>query len=67
VIVSNALHVRRAAPNPSGLIMYEEYYPARAKDTIDQIDETLAEHFGLSQPQVEYLINHQIKYRRVAD
>ena len=42
---------------------YYEYYPANAKDLIDAIDLILAENYGLSYNELDYIINYDIKYR----
>jgi hypothetical protein len=44
-------------------IEYDEYYGARCKDTINQIDERLAELFGLADDETDFIVNYDIKYR----
>jgi len=44
-------------------IEYDEYYGARCKDTINQIDERLAELFDFSDDETDFIINYDIKYR----
>ncbi|MDR0910204.1 MAG: Eco57I restriction-modification methylase domain-containing protein [Spirochaetaceae bacterium] len=48
---------------PSGEIYYEEYYPAKSKPIIDQIDKVLAKHYGFSEEELDFIINYDIKYR----
>lgn len=48
---------------PSGMIEYYEYYPQKSKPIIDQIDTILAEHYGLTEEELDYIINYDIKYR----
>ena len=48
---------------PSGTIEYDEYYPAKSKDIIDQIDIFLARHYGFTNEELDYIINYDIKYR----
>jgi hypothetical protein len=48
---------------PSGDIEYDEYYPAKAKDIIDQIDMLLAKHYGFTAEELDFIINYDIKYR----
>lgn len=48
---------------PSGVIEYDEYYPVKAKEIIDQIDSVLAEHYGFTQDELDFIINYDIKYR----
>lgn len=44
-------------------IEYDEYYGARCKDTIDKIDLRLAQIYGFSDEETDFLINYDIKYR----
>jgi hypothetical protein len=48
---------------PSGVIEYEEYYPARAKLILDEIDRVLARHYGFTDEELDFIINYDIKYR----
>jgi hypothetical protein len=47
----------------SGLIYYEEYYPAESKHIIDEIDIVLANHYGFTDEELDFIINYDIKYR----
>jgi tRNA1(Val) A37 N6-methylase TrmN6 len=42
---------------------YEEYYPARARDVLDQIDGVLAEHYGFTAEELDFLLHYESKYR----
>lgn len=44
-------------------IEYDEYYGARCKGTIDQIDSRLAQLYGLTAEETDFIINYDIKYR----
>ena len=48
---------------PSGLVYYEEYYPAKSKSIIDEIDKVLAKHYGFTDEELDFIINYDIKYR----
>jgi len=48
---------------PSGYIQYDEYYPAKSKTIIDQIDQVLAEHYGFADEELDFIVNYDIKYR----
>lgn len=52
---------------PSGDVEYQEYYPAKAKPTIDQIDSVLADHYGFTDEELDFIINYDIKYRMGLD
>jgi hypothetical protein len=48
---------------PSGVIEYDEYYPVHAKPIIDEIDTVLAQHYGFTEEELDFIINYDIKYR----
>ncbi len=52
---------------PSGTIEYEEYYPAKSKHIIDEIDRVLAQHYGFTDEELDFIINYDIKYRMGRD
>ncbi len=47
----------------TGEIEYEEFYPRKSKPIIDEIDKVLAEHYGFTQEELDFIINYDIKYR----
>jgi hypothetical protein len=47
----------------SGQITYQEFYPAAAKRIIDEIDRALAQHFGFTEEELDFVVNYDIKYR----
>ncbi len=47
----------------TGSIKYEEFYPKFSKHIIDEIDKVLAEHYGFTAEELDYIINYDIKYR----
>jgi hypothetical protein len=47
----------------SGLVYYEEYYPAKSKSIIDEIDKVLAKHYGFTEEELDFILNYDIKYR----
>lgn len=44
-------------------VSYEEYYPARARTLLDEIDRVLAEHYGFSEEELDFLVHYDLKYR----
>jgi hypothetical protein len=54
---------KRTRHYASGAIVYEEYYPARAKDILDEIDRVLASHYGFTAEELDFIIQHDLKYR----
>ncbi|MFN3951901.1 MAG: Eco57I restriction-modification methylase domain-containing protein [Thermaurantimonas sp.] len=49
-------------PNANGII--ERYYqPRKSKSIIDEIDTVLAQHYGFTDEELDFIINYDIKYR----
>jgi len=44
-------------------VVYDEYYPKKSKPIIDEIDKVLAEHYGFTEEELDFIINYDIKYR----
>lgn len=47
----------------TGRVEYEEFYMKRSKIIIDEIDRVLAEHYGFTEEELDFIINYDIKYR----
>ena len=47
----------------SGKVEYDEFYMKKSKDIIDKIDEALAKHYGLTDEELDFIVNYEIKYR----
>ena len=47
----------------TGNIIYQEFYPRLSKPIIDEIDKALAEHYGFTEEELDFIINYDIKYR----
>jgi hypothetical protein len=39
------------------------YFPQKSKFIIDEIDKVLAEHYGFTEEELDFIINYDIKYR----
>lgn len=60
--------VRRAIPyRQTGLVEYDEFYPRLVKESIDLVDQALQDEFALSDGQLDYLMNYDIRYRMGQD
>ncbi|HOV35539.1 MAG TPA: SAM-dependent methyltransferase [Dysgonamonadaceae bacterium] len=46
-----------------GEIIYQEFYPRFSKPIIDEIDKVLAQHYGFTEEELDFIINYDIKYR----
>jgi hypothetical protein len=51
----------------TGKVIYDEFYPRYSKPIIDQIDQVLAQHYGFTDEELDFIINYDIKYRMGAD
>ena len=47
----------------TGQVEYDEYFPKKSKSIIDEIDTVLAEHYGFTDEELDFIINYDIKYR----
>lgn len=47
----------------TGQVIYDEFYPKHSKPIIDEIDRVLAEHYGFTDEELDFIINYDIKYR----
>ncbi len=60
--------VRRKIPyKTTGLVEYDEFYPRKSKPIIDEIDRVLAQHYGFTPEELDFIINYDIKYRMGKD
>jgi hypothetical protein len=50
-----------------GTIEYQEFYPSPSKPVFNKIDATFAKHCALSEEEVDFIINYDIKYRMGQD
>ncbi len=47
----------------TGRVEYDEFYMKQSKTVIDEIDRVLAEHYGFTDEELDFIINYDIKYR----
>lgn len=47
----------------TGTVRYQEFYLRESKPVIDEIDKLLAEHYGFTEEELDFIINYDIKYR----
>ncbi len=47
----------------TGTVVYDEFYPKLSKPIIDEIDCLLAQHYGFTDEELDFIINYEIKYR----
>jgi hypothetical protein len=44
-------------------IAYAEFFVSRSKPILDQIDRVLAQHYGFTDEELDFILNYDIKYR----
>jgi tRNA1(Val) A37 N6-methylase TrmN6 len=51
----------------TGNVEYDQFFPRLSKPMMDDIDHILANHYGFSEEELEFIINYDIKYRMGKD
>jgi tRNA1(Val) A37 N6-methylase TrmN6 len=47
----------------TGVVIYDEFYPKKSKQIINDIDKVLADHYEITDEELDFIINYDIKYR----
>lgn len=47
----------------TGDVEFQQFFPQKSKHIIDEIDQVLAEHYGFTDEELDFIINYDIKYR----
>ena len=47
----------------TGKVVYDEFDQKPSKPIVDEIDRVLAEHYGFTDEELDFIINYDIKYR----
>jgi hypothetical protein len=47
----------------TGQAKVQQFFPHKSKNIIDKIDIVLAEHYGFTEEELDFIINYDIKYR----
>lgn len=61
--LENKSNLKIANYKATGRVEYREYYPKKSKSIIDEIDKVLADHYGFTEEELDFIINYDIKYR----
>jgi Eco57I restriction-modification methylase len=56
--------MRRMSFKDTGELTIQCIYPGKSKHILDEIDHVLAQHYGFSDEELDFIINYDIKYRR---
>ncbi len=59
--------VERSITTKAGKIIYQEFSPGQVKHILDRIDTALADHYGFTDVELDFIINYDIKFRMGAD
>jgi hypothetical protein len=54
---------KQAMYKTTGRVEYDEFSPRLSKPIIDEIDRVLAQHYGFTDEELDFIINYDIKYR----
>ena len=46
-----------------GNLTIQQTFPRQSKAIIDRLDAVLAEHYGLTDEEMDFIVNYDIKYR----
>jgi hypothetical protein len=46
-----------------GSVRYQKFKPSSSKDYFDEVDTLLAQHYGFTAEELDFIINYDIKYR----
>ena len=58
----NSILQKRKARNGK-MVTEKQFFPAKSKPIIDDIDYVLAQHYGFTEEELDFIINYDIKYR----
>jgi len=47
----------------TGQVKFQQFFPQKSKPIIDEIDKVLAEYYGFTEEELDFIINYDIKYR----
>ena len=54
---------KEARYQATGKVIYDEFDQKPSKPIVDKIDRVLAEHYGFTEEELDFIINYDIKYR----
>ena len=54
---------KEARYQATGRVVYDEFDQKPSKPIVDEIDRVLAEHYGFTDEELDFIINYDIKYR----
>lgn len=61
--VQEYAEIKTISSRTQGTVDQKQYVVRKSKPIIDQIDTVLAEHYGFTEAELDFIINYDIKYR----
>ena len=55
--------IMQPAKYQTGNVEFQQFFPQKSKSIIDEIDTALADHYGFTEEELDFIINYDIKYR----
>jgi len=55
--------IMQQARYQTGDVEFQQFFPQKSKEIIDDIDIALAEYYGFNQDEIEFILNYDIKFR----
>jgi hypothetical protein len=54
---------KKSIKTKAGKIQYQEFYPAKSKPKVDEIDRVLGLHYQFNTEELDFVLNYDVKYR----
>lgn len=55
--------IMQQARYQTGDVEFQQFFPQKSKQYIDEIDIALGEHYGFNERELDFIINYDVKYR----
>lgn len=55
--------IMQQARYQTGDVEFQQFFPQKSKEIIDEIDVALAEYYGFNQNEIEFILNYDVKFR----
>ena len=55
--------IEKTVKTNHGDVLQKQYYVRKSKPIINEIDKVLAQHYGFTEEELDFIINYDIKYR----
>jgi hypothetical protein len=55
--------IMQQARYQTGDVEFQQFFPQKSKEIIDEIDIVLAEYYGLNEKEIEFILHYDVKFR----